>query len=589
MEAYLQDQLIAYIGNKRRLQPFLGKIFEGLFPDTANKLFLDPFAGSGAVARVAKYSGFDVHANDWEPYAYLLNDTYIRLQKSSLPGMFEEFGGLDGCLTMLNFQGAYAASGEFTVERPFFSRHYAPVSTADYNSDRERLFFTHENALFLDAIREEIYQLYISDKISVDEEHLLLAALLYECATHANTSGVFKAYYKKFGSYGEYALSRILSPMELQAPILMEGRGNYHTSCENGIEFVKKYSADICYLDPPYNIHQYGSNYHILNSLTLWDHPDIDSSYNAAGTLKEKSGIRKDWVKTWSPFCSQLQAEAAMRALLDAVDAQHIVMSYSTDGIIPFDLLVDILSSRGEIAIHCEDYTSYRGGRQSLDRATHTLEFVIHVDTAIPKNRQSNEAVSKFFLIKDIMACLRKSFLAEVVQELFHSRAESCRETGSTEPELLTGQVYLPLLVRNSSDESSSTSAISSLPCLLLSGVLVLDAPGLADFQSLTIEELKSILKVLQEVTCSDHMDEVEELFAALRRSSSLKKGDRSRLERALLKSLRKFAFVQYKEEFLPMLLRINAWLDVQPEKSYLQLKKGLKELKHVIEGRFQK
>jgi hypothetical protein len=50
---YLQDQLIAYIGNKRALQPFLAGVFTRLAGPGA--VFLDPFAGSGAVARLARY------------------------------------------------------------------------------------------------------------------------------------------------------------------------------------------------------------------------------------------------------------------------------------------------------------------------------------------------------------------------------------------------------------------------------------------------------------------------------------------------------------------------------------------------------
>ena len=48
---------------------------------------------------------------------------------------------------------------------------------------------------------------------------------------------------------------------------------------------------DIIYLDPPYNQHPYGSNYHVLNSIALWDKPDFPEKI----TRGTKSAIRLDW------------------------------------------------------------------------------------------------------------------------------------------------------------------------------------------------------------------------------------------------------------------------------------------------------
>lgn len=34
---------------------------------------------------------------------------------------------------------------------------------------------------------------------------------------------------------------------------------------------IKKIKGDILYLDPPYNTRQYGANYHLLNTIALYD------------------------------------------------------------------------------------------------------------------------------------------------------------------------------------------------------------------------------------------------------------------------------------------------------------------------------
>ena len=64
---YLFNQLIPYIGNKRKL---LGLIQKAVRRTSHRQgMFVDFFAGSGVVARWAKLLGYRVIANDWEPYA----------------------------------------------------------------------------------------------------------------------------------------------------------------------------------------------------------------------------------------------------------------------------------------------------------------------------------------------------------------------------------------------------------------------------------------------------------------------------------------------------------------------------------------
>ncbi len=90
-----------------------------------------------------------------------------------------------------------------------------------------------------------------------------LAPLLSEASVHANTSGVFKGFYKdssrnvgKFGGNNGDALIRILGDINLPFPLF----SNY----ECGVEIHRGDSniiadcideVDIAYLDPPYNQH----------------------------------------------------------------------------------------------------------------------------------------------------------------------------------------------------------------------------------------------------------------------------------------------------------------------------------------------
>ena len=93
-QPYLKRQLIANIGNKRALQPFLLHNFGRLIdPTEGSKVFLDLFAGSGSVARLARAMGFQVPANDWEFYAYVLNTAHLQ-NETETRDFYQARGGL---------------------------------------------------------------------------------------------------------------------------------------------------------------------------------------------------------------------------------------------------------------------------------------------------------------------------------------------------------------------------------------------------------------------------------------------------------------------------------------------------------------
>ena len=119
----------------------------------------------------------------------------------------------------------------------------------------------------------------------------------------------------------------------------------------------------ITYLDPPYNQHQYGSNYHMLNTIALWDKIPAPMVLNEKGVLREKAAIRKDWVKTRSSYCYRSKAEEAFAGLMKSIRSDKILISYSNDGVIPFEAMMDICDEKGKTGILSNEYTKYRGGR----------------------------------------------------------------------------------------------------------------------------------------------------------------------------------------------------------------------------------
>lgn len=380
-DAYLSTQLIPYLGSKRSLLPLLREVFVPLVEEASSPpRFLDPFCGSGAVSRLARRMGMSVAANDREPYAALLASVWLRLDPSSIAAACAPLGATDR-LERLN--ALHPERGGVPVEpgrRGWFARNYAPAETASADWRRERLFYTAENAAFMDRVIEALQDL---PEAGVGEppgfREIALAALTLEAAVHANTSGVFKACHKGFGGHSGDALGRILAPMRLEAPVVIEG-APAEVAMMDAADFARARTVDLAYLDPPYNQHQYGSNYHLLNAIVRPGAEEPGLELGTDGALRDKAGIDGRWKETRSDFCSRAKAGAAYARLLDAVDAGTIVVSANTEGTVGFEELLDLLAPRGAVEVRIADYVRYRGGRQSAERRVRNHELVLVVD-----------------------------------------------------------------------------------------------------------------------------------------------------------------------------------------------------------------
>ena len=438
---YVEKHLIAYLGNKRKLLPLILEGIKNTSHDIkSNSKFLDLFAGTGVVSRMAKSLGFEVHCNDWEEYSYQINRAFVGLDASILKTGFAELGGIDTVLEYLNMIDDAAR------EDRYISEYYCPADDNNPDILNERMFYSHANGLRIDGIRAQIAKWEKQGVITEDENSLLLALLLYEASTRANTSGVFKGFHCGFGGTHGDALSRILKTLQLVKPVLLPGKGYvYNEDALKLSEQLQNTRFGIVYMDPPYNQHQYGSNYHLLNTIARNDKPDINKNIMVDGKKTNKSAIRSDWTKTKSTFCYKSSAEADFKKLIDNINAEHLMISYSTDGIIPFDNILDILSTKGKMNIVSSEYTKYRGGKQALTTKVKNVEFVILVDcteekkivcdmgakkatvVAATKEAAALDEIKKFLIIDKIKVELQKDFSCKLLEK----QGFDCEKTDS--------------------------------------------------------------------------------------------------------------------------------------------------------------
>src|ERR1700736_1911419 len=78
--AYLQEQLITYIGNKRSLLNHIGDALSKVKKRLGKErlTILDAFSGSGIISRYCKAHAEYLAANDIEQYATIISRCYLR-------------------------------------------------------------------------------------------------------------------------------------------------------------------------------------------------------------------------------------------------------------------------------------------------------------------------------------------------------------------------------------------------------------------------------------------------------------------------------------------------------------------------------
>lgn len=353
-ERYLTEQIITYLGNKRRLLDNIANEVENILPEIGEDKvkICDLFSGSGIVARRLKQYASRLYVNDLEEYCYVINDCYLTNKED----FNEEF--YDECKQKIDSHPAVSG---------VIATYYTPDDDNDIK-EGERAFYTHENGIKIDTIRTAIDE-YVPESY----KKFFLAPLLYEASVHANTSGVFKGFYKsktknvgKFGGEAGNSLERICGKIELKKPVFSDYNCQTTLFKEDANVLVKHLlGIDITYIDPPYNQHPYGSNYFMLNTILE----------NKLGhNVSEVAGIPDDWNK--SLYNKKNEALKTFEELVSDIDSKYLIISYNNEGFISLDEMQAMLSKYGDLTTKEIDYVAFRGSRNLKNRNTHTTEYI---------------------------------------------------------------------------------------------------------------------------------------------------------------------------------------------------------------------
>lgn len=310
-----------YIGNKESMVEEIDSFIESRVESEESLTLFDAFCGTGAVSDRLK-NKFNLVINDNLKWA-----TVYTAGRLYAPSCHFERLGFDPF--------AFLNQSDEKVQG-FIYKNYAPTESS-------RMYFTPENAARIDYFRKQIEEWHKNKLLSEAEYMLLLASLVESVSRVSNTAGVYGAFLKKWDG-------RALKPIEFIKPAYNACDSLnikiYNDKTENIISDVK---CNILYLDPPYTQNQYGTQYHLLETLILNDHPSVSKVTGSRPVMP----MRSDWSKEY-------KAHILLDRIIANTTARYIVMSYNNDGLMSKEYIEAVMKRYGKPETYCCKKISYK-------------------------------------------------------------------------------------------------------------------------------------------------------------------------------------------------------------------------------------
>ena len=174
----------------------------------------------------------------------------------------------------------------------------------------------------------------------------------------------FDAYIKKNILYHPLSI-QLIRPLDPQCVEIFREDSNI---------LAENITADVAYIDPPYNSRQYSRFYHIYENLVTWEKPEL---FGVA--MKPKA-------QNMSAYCTS-SAPVAFRDLISKLNVKYIVVSYnntyesksgSSKNKITLEQIKSILEERGTTKIYDCDHRYFNAGKTNFAKHKELL-FITEV------------------------------------------------------------------------------------------------------------------------------------------------------------------------------------------------------------------
>lgn len=334
-----------YLGSKDSIKDIILQMLKEKGLLRQGLTFFDAFCGMGAVSFAVK-----------DHYKLEINDILRCCTTFTAARLYGKNIKFDD----LPFNPFNELNNDKTIEHGFFYNNYSPANSA-------RMYFTPENAGRIDFFRHKIQSWFDGNIISKEQYVYLLGCLLEAVSKVANVAGVYGAFLKTWDSRAHNKIAI----MPLVYDDLFNDHRNVNVNVHNDrIEnIIKDVDCDILYLDPPYTQNQYGTQYHLLETLILDDNPSISKVTGS----RPVTPLRSDWSKNY-------QCHILLDYALANTKAKYVMMSYNNDGFMSKDFIEASLKRYGKEETYCcktIDYKKYNNKKcQGSDGHVEYLFFI---------------------------------------------------------------------------------------------------------------------------------------------------------------------------------------------------------------------
>jgi len=314
-----------YLGNKYKLLPFIKSVIDSECQEV--NIVVDIFAGTGAVA--SAFQDKQLVTNDIMYSNYISNFAWFssrRFSRKKIASIIDKYNSMD------------------IQEDNYMTENFSDT------------YFSYADCSKIGFIREDIEKKYANKEINERERALLITSLLYAMDKIAKTCGHYDAYRKdvEFDAHIE-----LLIP---EASMTNNKKNKCYNTDSN--ELASKITADLVYIDPPYNSRQYCDAYHLLENVARWEKTDV---YGVARKM-DRTALK-------SKYCTKSATEA-FEDLIKKLRCKYIVLSYNnmakkgndrSNAKISDNDIFRILSEKGVVKVFAENYKAFTTGKSDIE------------------------------------------------------------------------------------------------------------------------------------------------------------------------------------------------------------------------------
>lgn len=227
-------------------------------------------------------------------------------------------------------------------------------------------YFSIEDALKIDYIRNDIESRVKT--LTKMEYYILLASLIYSFDRSANTVGHYDAYIKSKNIKTSFKF-------ELVSPILKnDDKRTVKIFREDANSLAQKITSDIVYIDPPYSSRQYSRFYHVIETITKWDKPDLFGE-----ALKPEPENVSEYCKTKAiDFFSELIVDLKAKYIVVSYNNTYTSKSKSSKNKMTLEEITEVLNRKGPTKVYSMSHKAFNAGKTDLNNHQEML-FVTKV------------------------------------------------------------------------------------------------------------------------------------------------------------------------------------------------------------------